>query len=222
MEIKAEAVIFDMDGVLVNTEQHHKEIEHRMFSELGIAISEEEREPYIGMAADELWAVIVDAYGLKKNSADLLDLNNQRIIEYFSEKQDLNAIPGVRKVLEWIQERQISTAVASSSSSVVIDALLAESGLDSYFDVRVGGQAVEKSKPEPFIYLHTAELLQVNADSCVVIEDSTNGIAAAKSAGMYCIGYQGTGFHGQDQSKADQIIGHFDELIPFLETAFNS
>ena len=170
MEIKAEAVIFDMDGVLVNTEQHHKEIEHRMFSELGIAISEEEREPYIGMAADELWAVIVDAYGLKKDSADLLDLNNQRIIEYFSEKEDLNAIPGVRKVLEWIQERQISTAVASSSSSVVIDALLAESGLDSYFDVRVGGQAVEKSKPEPFIYLHTAELLQVNADSCVVIE----------------------------------------------------
>ena len=222
MEIEANAIIFDMDGVLVNTEHHHKVIEHRMFTELGIDISEEEREPYIGMAADELWAVVVDNHQLPQDPGELLDLNNQRIIEYFSKKEKLEPISGVKEVLDWIHDRRITTAVASSSSRVVIDALLAESGLDTYFDIRVGGQAVEKSKPEPYIYLHTAQLLHVEPKACMVIEDSTNGIAAAKSAGMYCIGYQGMGFHGQDQSQADRVINHFEEMIPILEAAFKN
>ncbi len=211
-----------MDGVLVDTEKHHKVIEHRMFEEFGITMTEEEREPYIGMAADELWAAVVNQFNLDHSHHDLLELNNQRILEYFTKNISLRPIAGIIPVLDWIKARPIPLAVASSSSSVVIDTVLEESGLDSYFDIRVGGQSVEKSKPEPFIYLHTADILKVKPEGCLVIEDSTNGIASAKSAGMFCVGYQGTGYHGQDQSRADEVVKHFDELIPLLEEAFES
>jgi len=209
-----------MDGVLVNTEPHHKVIEHRMFLELGIDISEEEREPYIGMAADELWAAVVKKFELPHSPDDLFDRNNDRIIEYFAQDEGMEPMAGVRQVLDWIEEHHIPLAVASSSSDVVIDALLKESGLDPYFTLRVGGQSVKKSKPAPFIYFRTAELLHIKPEKCLVVEDSTNGIAAAKSAGMYCVGYRGTGYSGQDQSAADEVITHFDELIPILEREF--
>lgn len=220
--LKKKAVIFDMDGVLVDTEKHHKVIEHRIFEELGISITEEEREPYIGMAADELWAEVVEQFELQQSHDDLLDLNNQRILEYFSSMVSLRPIDGIISVLDWIKDQNIPLAVASSSSSVVIDAVLQESGLDSYFDIRVGGQSVERSKPEPYIYLHTADILQIEPKRCLVIEDSTNGIAAAKAAGMFCVGYQGTGYSGQDQTQADEVIKHFDKLIPLMNEAFGS
>ena len=210
-----------MDGVLVNTEHHHKMIEHRIFRELGVSITEEDREPYIGMAADEMWKKVVDHFHLDRSPDELLELNNQRIIAYFNDMDNLEPIPGVIGVLDWIQRNQIPLAVASSSSRIVIDTLLQETGLDDYFNIRVGGQSVEKSKPEPYIYLHTAAILDIPPEECLVIEDSTNGIAAAKSAGMYCIGYQGTGYHGQDQSLADRVIDHFDKMLPVLKKVFD-
>lgn len=215
--MKMKAIIFDMDGVLINTEHHHMVIEHQMFRELGLEITEEERAPYIGFAADEMWGKVVEHYNLDHSPQDLLQRNNQRIVEYFTEQVDCEPIPGVERALEWIGQRNYPLAVASSSSRKIIDVLLAQVGLDSYFFTRVGGQDVEKSKPAPFIYLHTADLLGVSPKDIVVIEDSTTGIRAAKSAGTYCLGYQGTGFHGQDQSLADRTFAHYDELIPILE-----
>ncbi|HLT93601.1 MAG TPA: HAD family phosphatase [Membranihabitans sp.] len=215
------AVIFDMDGVLINTESHHMVIEHQIFRDLGLEITEEEREPFIGYAADEMWSRVIAHYKLDHSPNDLLNLNNERIIEYFTSQADIEMIPGVNRVLQWIEDRGIPLAVASSSSRIVMDVLLEQAGLDKYFKIRVGGQDVEKSKPAPFIYLHTAGLLEVEPGECVVIEDSTNGIRAAKSAGMYCIGYKGVGFHGQDQSMADETIAEYDELIPLLTPLFS-
>lgn len=217
-----QAIIFDMDGVLIDTERHHQSIEHQIFRDLGLNITEEERAPFIGFAADEMWGRVVEHYQLDRTPEELLNLNNDRIIEYFTTREPGVPIPGVEKVLNWIRERGIPLAVASSSSRRVIDALLELTGLDIYFDCRVGGQDVEQSKPEPYIYLHTANLLGVSPDECLVIEDSTNGIRSAKSAGTYCIGYRGTGYHGQDQSLADRTIGHYDELFPVLEEVFGA
>lgn len=211
------AIIFDMDGVLINTEHHHMVIEHQMFRELGLDITEEERAPYIGFAADEMWGRVVEHYNLDHSPQELLRRNNQRIVEYFTNEVDCESIPGVEQVLDWIKGQEIPLAVASSSSREIIDVLLDQVGLDSYFPIRVGGQDVEKSKPAPFIYLHTADLLEIAPKDIVVIEDSTNGIRAAKSAETYCLGYQGTGYHGQDQSLADRTFAHYDELIPILE-----
>lgn len=217
-----QAIIFDMDGVLIDTERHHQIIEHQIFRDLGLDITEEERAPFIGFAADEMWTRVVKHYNLDRSANGLLELNNDRIIEYFTTRESCESIPGVEKVLDWIRDRELPLALASSSSRRVIDSLLELTGLDIYFDCRVGGQDVEQSKPEPYIYLHTAKLLGVPPDQCLVIEDSTTGIRAAKSAGTYCIGYRGTGYHGQDQSMADRTIRHYDELIPILEQVFGA
>ena len=211
------AIIFDMDGVLIDTEDHHKNIEHRIFRELEVPITEEERAPFIGMAANEMWKKVIDHFHLDKSADDLLDLNNQRILEYFIGMESLEPIPGVTRILEWIRQNRIPLAVASSSSLIVIDALLQKTGLDGYFAHRVGGQSVKKSKPDPSIYLHTADMLRVQPANCLVIEDSTNGISAAKAAGMYCVGYRGIGFHRQDQSGADVLISDYNEMRPILE-----
>src|SRR5680860_1797801 len=80
-------------------ESHHKKIEKRIFDELDITITEKEREPYIGMASDELWGAVVQAYQLDHSPIDLFDLNNQRIIEYFKAMKNLEPIPGIKTVL---------------------------------------------------------------------------------------------------------------------------
>lgn len=206
------AVIFDMDGVLVNSEPHHQIIERGMFDEMELPVSEEEHREFMGMASDEMWAALIGRYNLTQTKEELMDKNNEYIIRYFSDLRDPYVIPGVKNFLEVLEQRKVPVAVASSSSASVVDHLLEGGGLSRFFDIRVSGQMVEKSKPEPFIYYHTAELLKVDPDTCLVIEDSTNGILSAKAAGMYCVAYQGVGYGGQDQSMADLIIRDFDEL----------
>lgn len=206
------AVIFDMDGVLINSEPHHKVIERGMFEELNIPVSEEEHKQFMGMASDEMWSALIERYELSWSKEDLLQKNNEHIISYFDEHRDEFLIPGVADFLKYLKENGIDISVASSSSSEVIDHLLDVVGIGSYFDIRVGGQMVEKSKPEPEIYLYTARLMEVNPEDCLVIEDSTNGIRSAKAAGMYCVAYRGVGYGGQDQSSADLVIEDFSEL----------
>lgn len=208
-----EAVIFDMDGVLVNSEPHHQVIERGMFDEMKIPVSEEEHREFMGMASDEMWAALIGRYHLTHTKGELMDKNNAHIIRYFSDLKDSYVIPGVKNFLEALEQHQMPVAVASSSSASVVDHLLEGAGLSRFFEIRVSGQMVEKSKPEPFIYFYTAELLEVDPEACLVIEDSTNGILSAKAAGMYCVAYQGVGYGGQDQSMADLIIRDFDELL---------
>src|SRR5690606_12617241 len=116
VELNKKAIIFDMDGVLIDTEDHHKNIEHRIFRELEVPITEEERAPFIGMAADEMWKKVIDHFHLDKSADDLLDLNNQRILEYFIGMESLEPISGVTRILDWIRQNRIPLAVASSSS----------------------------------------------------------------------------------------------------------
>jgi len=207
-----DAVIFDMDGVLVNSEPHHQVIERGMFEEFGLPISEEEHRQFLGMASDEMWSALIGKYDMAYTEEELLDKNNEHIIRYFSDFQNSYIIPGAKDLLKKLRQHEIPLAVASSSSASVVDHLLEVVGLSEFFEIRVSGQMVEKSKPEPMIYLYTADLLGVDPASCLVIEDSTNGIKSAKAAGMYCVAYRGVGYGGQDQSMADLIISDFDEL----------
>lgn len=214
--LNIEAVIFDMDGVLVNSEPHHLKIEKQMFHDLGLNITPEEHSEYMGTASDEMWQSIIERHSLSKSGAERLKMHNQRVISYFSSLKTLNPMPGLIPVLDKLQELKLPLAVASSSSAQVVDLVLNKSGLKSYFSVVVSGQMVKKSKPKPEIFLKAAARLKVEPTQCLVVEDSPNGIRAAIAAGMYCVAWRGEGFSHQDQSEADAVIADFWELMKMV------
>ena len=102
--------------------------------------------------------------------------------------------------------------LASSSATVTINRIFNRFGLHHYFTHIISGEDFPKSKPHPAIFQHAAFLANTPVEQCIVIEDSTNGVAAAKAAGIYCVGYDSVNSKLQDYSKADKVISHFNEL----------
>ena len=136
----------------------------------------------------------------------------QQEIPYFQSLEKIEPMPGLVNLLEKLQNCGIPMAVASSSDKVIIDIILEKTGLRKYFSHAVSSSEIGKSKPEPDVFLHAAKLLGVPPESCLVFEDSKNGIKAAKAAGMYCIAYSGGNSGHQDQTQADSRIADFNEL----------
>jgi len=207
-----EAVIFDMDGVLVNSEPFYVEVEQTNFRQLGLEISEEEHQTYQGTATDRMWELIKERYGVQQPVEELVKMTNNLVTPYFNSFEKMEPIPGVGKLIKKLKEKGIPLALASSSYADVIEIILQKTGLKKYFDAVVSSQMAGASKPEPDIFLLTAKKLGISPEKCVVIEDSTNGIKAAKAAGMYCIAFAGPGSELQDQTQADLIIEDFGEL----------
>jgi beta-phosphoglucomutase len=215
MTIKVKAVIFDMDGVLVDTEPLHVQNEKRIFKKLGLDISEEEHAGYMGIASDVMWKQIISKRSLSLDVAEMTEFTIQEGLPFFYSLEKIDPMPGLIELLEKLKAWKIPMAVASSSDPETIRVVLAKSGLESYFQHAVSSLQAGKSKPEPDVFLHAAKLLGVGPENCVVIEDSRNGIKAAKAAGMYCIAYNGANSGQQDTSLADAQIVHFDELKNF-------
>jgi beta-phosphoglucomutase family hydrolase len=209
---KPQAVIFDMDGVLVDSEPFHIQNEKLMFRKLGLDISDEEHARYMGTATDVMWEQIIRE---RKLSLDVAETTLQTILQeipYFQSLEKIDPMPGLVNLLEKLQKSEIPMAVASSSNKAIIDIILEKSGLRKYFEHTVSSSEVGKSKPEPDVFLHAAKLLGVAPENCLVFEDSKNGIKAAKAAGMVCIAYSGGNSGHQNQSQADRRISDFNEL----------
>ncbi len=216
MDLKAlpfEAVIFDMDGVLVNSEPFYVEVEQNNFRKLGLTILEDEHKTYQGTATDRMWEIIKEKHAIKQTVEELVEMTNSIVTPYFASLEVIDSMPGVKQLIKQLKEDKFPLALASSSYPDVIEIILQKTGLKNYFDVVVDSQMAGASKPEPDIFLLAAQKLGIQPERCVVIEDSTNGIKAAKSAGMYCIAYAGPGSELQDQSQADAIISDFGELL---------
>lgn len=208
-----EAVIFDMDGVLVNSEPFYVEVEQTNFKMLGLNITEDEHKTYQGTATDRMWQIIKEKYGVSQAVEELVEMTNSIVTPYFASLEIIESMPGVEQLIKRLAKEKIPMALASSSYPDVIEIILQKTGIKSYFDVVVDSQMAGASKPEPDIFLLAAQKLGLPPDKCIVIEDSANGIQAAKSAGMYCIAFAGPGSELQDQSHADRIISDFNELF---------
>jgi beta-phosphoglucomutase len=211
------AIIFDMDGVLVNSEPHHVIIERRLFARLGLNITDEEHRTYLGKSSEQMWKEVTVKHNLKQTSEVLAKLNSEEIIRYFSDLSEIELMPGVRNLLDWISDWDFPMAVASSSDPETIELMLTKTGLTKYFQHTVSCATVGKSKPEPDIYLYTAGLLSVNPEECIVVEDSSNGIKAAKSAKMVCIEYRGFNSANKPNVLADDSIDDFTLLPEILK-----
>lgn len=210
------AIIFDMDGVLVNSEPYHVEIEKRMFRKMGLDISDEEHAGYMGAATDVMWRQIIEKRNLSLDINEVTEQTNKSGIPFFSSLDKIEPMPGLIGFLEQINSKNIPMAVASSSDPDTIKLIMEKSGLNDYFVHTVSSGNVGKSKPAPDVFLYSAKLLGVEPADCIVVEDSKNGIKAAKTAGMFCIAYSGAASENQDQSEADVIFDDFEKLADFL------
>ncbi|OZB90576.1 HAD family phosphatase [Paenibacillus sp. XY044] len=217
-EMPVEAVIFDMDGVLVNSEPIYFEIERSSFAHFGAPVTEEEHHGYVGVTLKSMWRQVLGKHKLSFPLEEVLIYHQNNVLDIMAAHPELQPIPHVIPWLNWLHSRQVPLAVASSSPPSLIRIIMERTGLGTYFTVRLSGEEVESGKPAPDIFLHAAKLLGAEPSSCLVIEDSRNGVKAAKSAGMRCIGYLNPGSGRQDLSLADHVITSYLDIDPIRDS----
>jgi len=207
-----QTVIFDMDGVIVDTEPVHRYAYFQHFSELNIEVSEELFTSFTGNSTRNVFQRLKTIFNLEDDVEDLILRKRSLFNDAFDHKEDLELLEGVENLIKNLHENGVELILASSASKVTIDRVFSRFGLHLYFSHIVSGEDFPKSKPHPAIFEFAASLSIAPKENCIVIEDSTNGVLAAKAAGIYCVGYNSIHSKLQDLSKADLIINHFNEL----------
>lgn len=203
------AVIFDLDGVLVDTEVFSGQATKQVFKEAGIEFTPEEREKAFGRTDLEISRDAVKSRGLDLKPEDLVS----RKVQIYSEliKGKVEPIKGARELVEFLKSRGIPFAVASSGTPDKIRATFSEIGFEGLFDIMVTAEDISRCKPDPEIFLKAAEKLGIPPEECLVIEDAQAGVEAAKAAGMKCLALKSPSTYGQDLSQADRIINSLEE-----------
>lgn len=216
------AVIFDMDGVLIDSEPAYLEMNFKLFNELGIEMPEEEYKDFVGMDSLKMWTKIKNKYGLSE-SAEELRLTEKNLMKNLLEAgADSMTVKGVPELIREFRKKNYALSLASSSSRENIETVISKINLRDHFDFVISGDEVGSGKPEPDIFLRVSSEFNLPPEKCFVIEDSFNGIAAAKKAGMHCIGFSAFNSNSQNLSEADMIVNSFTgkdfkEIIKFIE-----
>lgn len=208
-----QTVIFDMDGVIVDTEPVHRYAYFQHFSELNIEVTEEMFTSFTGNSTRNVFQRVKTIFNLDDADVEELILRKRALFnDAFDHKEDLELLEGVEKLIKDLHQNGMQLILASSASKVTIERVFRRFDLYPYFTHIVSGEDFPKSKPHPAIFEFAASLSIAPKENCIVIEDSTNGVLAAKAAGIYCVGYNSIHSKLQDLSKADTVINHFDEL----------
>lgn len=207
------AAIFDMDGVIIDSEPIYYNLSQKHYKELGITLSQEEYNSYVGTTSFAAWGIFKEKYNLKNTLEELILRASTDYVEYLNlHCNDIKPMEGIEKFIIDLRSRGLKLAIASSSSIEAIETVVRIFGFEKYFDFLVTGESVKRSKPEPDIFLQAAKVLDVMPEDCFVIEDSSNGAKAAKKAGMKCIGFKNLNSGNQDLSMADIIIDSFADI----------
>lgn len=207
-----QTVIFDMDGVIVDTEPVHNYAYYRHFKELGIEVSAEMFATFTGNSTKNVFQKIKEHFGVTEDIPTLVEKKRSLFNDAFDTKADLFLLEGVEDLIKQLHQNGIQLILASSSSKVTINRVFNRFKLDTYFSHIVSGEDFPQSKPNPDIFLEAVRLSKSNKENCIVIEDSTNGIKAAHAAGVFCVGYKSVNSKKQDYSLANLVIDSFEEL----------
>jgi HAD superfamily hydrolase (TIGR01509 family) len=207
-----QTVIFDMDGVIVDTEPVHHYAFNQHFKALNIEVSPTMYASFTGNSTKNVFQKLKEHFNLPQEIEDLVNTKRDLFNEAFDKKEDLYLLEGVERLIKDLHANGMQLILASSSAKVTINRIFDRFNLHQYFSHIISGEDFPKSKPDPAIFNHAVFLSQTPKENCIVIEDSTNGIKAAKSAGIYCIGYDSINSKLQDYSLADIVISDFNEL----------
>lgn len=207
-----QGVLFDMDGVIVDTEPLHHKAYYQMFDEVGIDVSPALYESFTGQSTINICKRLCDHFDLKKTPESLMFTKRDNFKYLFTNDDSLQLIDGVLDIIQEYYEKELKLVLASSASMMTIDNVFERFDLNQYFIAKFSGADLKQSKPHPEIFEKAAYATGYERANCMVIEDSTNGIKAANAAGIFCVGYDSHHSKNQDYSIANMVISDFQEI----------
>ncbi|GAA2912789.1 HAD family hydrolase [Enterococcus pseudoavium] len=206
-----EAIIFDMDGVLVDSEYTYFQSKSQILREAGHIVEESYHFQFMGTTSEYMWQQMKQEFALPltvpEYVAKMTALRQEMI-----RRDGIKVIPHVQAFVKRLHGAGLKLAVASSSSLAEIKENLLALGLSDYFSEVVSTEEVKHSKPAPDVYLAAAERIGVDPKNCLGIEDTKNGTGAVRNAGMVCVGFANPAFPKQDLSFADVVVSSFADL----------
>jgi HAD superfamily hydrolase (TIGR01509 family) len=211
-------LIFDFDGVIANTEESNGNFLKKALREYGIILTQEDRQSLIGINDQtELERILKKAP--EPVSLEELKQTRARIGNTY-ENTVIKPMPGLIYMMDELQKNGVKMALATSTTTRLILIALNRMHMISYFDAIVCGDMCDKKKPDPEIYQKVMAYLGAEPENCIVIEDSTVGIAAGKDAGAYVIAYSGSGI-AQDRTRADFIVDTYEACQKKIKEQWN-
>jgi len=213
------AVIFDLDGVLADSEPRWNEIDAKLLAEHGVTYRGEYHRDVLGVSYQLAVEFYKKTFGLSVPTEEMMRRRGEIATDFFANR--INVFPSTKPVLEELRQMNLHLAVATSSVSGSARPFLARHGLTAFFGVLVTGEEVEHGKPHPDIYLRAAEKLGIAAEACLVIEDALSGIAAAKAAKMRVAAIPDTRFvdPSEYENEADYLLGSLSDIPALIRRA---
>lgn len=215
---KIKAVIFDMDGVLIDSEPLWKIAEIEVFNSLGLNMQKPDLEETVGLRIDQVvafWRTRFPWHG--KSNKEVVQAIVDRVIFYVNKEG--KAMKGVHEILQWLRENNVKIGIGTSSYQRILDAVLIKLGIAQYFDAVHSAEHEEYGKPHPAVYLSCAKYLETDPSNCLVIEDSFNGLLAAKAASMATIVVpEHSNTPHPHLNIADKMCGDLEEVLCLFKT----
>jgi len=181
------SIIFDMDGVIVDSEPLHMQIEQQLFTAVGAQVSHQHHLTYSGAGTQAMWIDIAQQFNLDLNIPLLVEQKDSLMVNEVLHGNAISLFPNVRETITELASKGYRVGLASSSPKQLMMAVLERFKLTHLFSTIVTGSDVSATKPSPEIYLKAAQQLNTHTNSCLAIEDSRNGITAALAAGITCL-----------------------------------
>lgn len=210
-------VIFDMDGVIIDSEEIHKKAYYETFVSIGVDVSDDLYKTLTGSSTINAFQKLVAHFNLDLNPEELVLNKRKRYVNFFENDPTLHLVKGVENLIKHCYSKGLTLVLASSSAMVNIDRVFNRFNLNQYFTAKISGADLTASKPHPEIFEKAAILGNTAKENCIVIEDSDNGVKAANDAGIFVFGYRNPMAEDQTLKNANFIIDDFKQLIKIIE-----
>ncbi|MBX9685088.1 MAG: HAD family phosphatase [Candidatus Obscuribacterales bacterium] len=204
------ALIFDMDGVLVDSEPLHLLAMQTFLQRFSIAYKEEDNRDFLGRKDLVIAEILIERFKLDMTARQFVDAKEEILADLI--RTEAKARPGVYELLAELTEMQVPLAVASSATLDTIKLVMQTLSIGHYFQHLCSGEEVKNGKPAPDIFLMAAKRLALPPEYCLVVEDTLNGLKAAKAAGMFSVSIPCEATRHQDHSIADLAFSSLSEL----------
>jgi len=205
-----EAIVFDMDGVLADSEPVYFAAMRAVLAPLGHEVTDGHQRAIMGHSIEATWAYLRETFSLEGPLDGLVEAYDRELVQQLA--RITNPLPGVRELVAALRERNVPIAVASSSLPAWIEALLGGIGLAETFDALVSATMVAHPKPAPDIYVEAARRLGKAPERCIAIEDTPTGLTSAKAAGMLTVQVRSSSTAWPPQTEAAIVLESLREF----------